>query len=184
VSATVLVAPREIVDILYRSSRVTGADDAEAFMIARAASFACCQLGANLSHVAEALSRGSSPVLGIGHIAAVEAQARQRGRGEALLEPDGDGVTVADLAHAAFGSCERGIEVTMVCGDQVEYVPHAWLSVGKADLQIVEVRAKEAVMDEGLRQRVETRHQNALRHGVRFPATTRKTLTDVASRHL
>jgi hypothetical protein len=177
-SATLLVAPREIADIVYRSSRVTGADSGMASMIGRAACFSCAQLGAQLRNVIGALSHGVTPPFGFGAIVALEAAVSHGGPDVRRLEAP---MTVADLAQPAFAAASRGTIVDMICGDGDVHSPRSWLSAGRAELEVIEPRAQRGEIDQRLTSRVIERHQSALAQGIAVPQEAWDQLTILAS---
>ncbi|MDW3179502.1 MAG: hypothetical protein R8J94_19075 [Acidimicrobiia bacterium] len=177
----VLVAPREIVDVVYRASRVAGADSGVASMLGRSACFAVGQLGSDLSHVVEALDEGQAPPLGFVPVAKVESGGFAV---DGSLVVDAATYSVADLAYAAFSACTRGCVVSMVCGDGVVHAPHSWLSTGRSALLIEELRVEKREVDAGLAARVTARHDEALRHGLSIPETTWRALADRATPYL
>ena len=180
-SATLLVAPREIVDIVYRSSRVTGADSGMASMIGRASCFSCGQLGSQLRNVVGALSRGATPPFGFGVIVGLEAAVSQGGPDVCRLEGP---MTVADLAQPAFAAASRGTVVDMICGDGDIHSPDSWLSAGRAELEVIELRAQPGTIDQGLISRVIERHQSALARGIAVPREVWDQLTVLAAGYL
>ncbi len=177
----VLVAPREIVDVVYRASRVAGADSGVASMLGRSACFAVGQLGSDLSHVVVALEKGQPPPLGFAPVAQAESGAFGV---DGSLAVDDEQYSVADLAYAAFSACTRGCVLSMVCGDGVVHEPHSWLSTGRSALLIEELRAEQREMDGGLVARVTARHAEALSRGLSIPESTWRALVGHATRYL
>lgn len=177
----VLVAPREIVDVVYRASRVAGADSGVASMLGRSACFAVGQLGSDLSHVVDALEKGQPPPLGFAPVAQIESGAFGV---DGSLAVDAEPYSVADLAYAAFSASTRGCVLSMVCGDGVVHAPHEWLSTGRSALLIEELRAEQREVDAGLVARVSARHDEALRHGLSIPESSWRALMAHAAPYL
>lgn len=180
-SDQLLVAPREIVDVVYRASRVAGADSGVASLIGRAACFAVGQLGGRLDNVVDALDAGSHPSVGFTALAHLEVEAVRSGEAAAALEP---AMTVADLALACFQACRRGVSITMICGDGERHTPHTWLGSGRAALAVSSLTAVRSPPDRGLLARVESRHREALRNGVPVPETHWRSLHEHAGHYL
>lgn len=180
-SISVLVAPREIVDVVYRASRVTGLDSGIASIIGRSACFACGQLGSQLDNIADALTSRSSPRLGFAPVALTEVEVIRSGSAD--LEVDGT-FTVADLAYSAIRACRRGTSISMMCTDGVVHTPHDWLCVGRAPLEIVRLLGERTKVDAGLSGRVTARHALALREGISIWSTNWQVVNGLASEYL
>lgn len=176
-----LVAPREIVDVVYRASRVVGADSGVASMIGRSACFSAGQLGGQLDNVVSALDAGEHPLDGFSVIAALEVDAARSGDAELSLESP---ITVADLAFAAFGACRRGTSITMICADGEQHSPHSWLGAGRSALGVISVVALHEDVDQGVLSRVDSRHGEVLRHGVHVPQATWQRIHEHAAGYL
>jgi hypothetical protein len=181
VSTSILVAPREIVDLVYRASRVTGVDSGVASILGRSACFACGQLGSQLDNVAEPLASRTSPPLGFSSVALAEVEAIRSSAAEVELDTT---LTVADLAYSALRAGQRGTSISMKGSDGVLHTPHDWLSAGRAGIVVVGLIATTAPLDPGVVGRVKTRHAQALRDGISISLQNWKSVGELARDYL
>lgn len=156
--ALIPVAPREIRDLVYRSSRIAGCDAGTAERMAENVTFAEICHGASVSAYCEALTAGdlagSAWPTAPDKVLAAELAWRAAGEGTAAFDPE---VPLAAIAATLWQATSRGA------------LPAGFDSRASGDDSVRAVRFREA--DEtavaAARKRVVDAHQNAHRRGVK-----------------
>ncbi len=179
------VAPREIVDYVYRASRVRGIDSGAASLLGRAACFSVGQLNSDLSNVVAAFAGGRAPNLGFAPVARLEADAA-RGGGPARLALDDwpEPAVVADLAYPAFSAVRRGTAIALAMADGTTLSPSEWMRAGTAQQPVRELIGDRVAGDPGLEQVVDDRYARAMRDGLYISGPAWSSISDIASGYL
>lgn len=115
--ATVRVAPREIHDLVYRASRITGCDPGTAERIAENVTLAEIHHGAAVRALCETLETADLPTSAFATapdaLLAAETAARSNGTASATFDPP---VPLASIAASLQQSVERGVAAIGIDG--------------------------------------------------------------------
>lgn len=155
--ATVRVAPREIHDLVYRASRITGCDPGTAERIAENVTLAEIQRGAAVRVLCETLEAADLPTSAWATapdaLLAAETAARSNGTASATFDPP---VPLACIAAALEQSLERGVAAAGID------------SQARGDLMVaaVEMRAVDRESETAGRARIAGARRDAYRVGV------------------